>query len=509
MESDKNTSTSSTTTDGGVVHNNHGTTTTTTTTKKRKDRKEKKGIPIDFSVPLREQPTEEESAAHTKCMFWMVIKMKHRALFCNQPRAKGSTFCTHHRPLDECSNTDDPTKKRIPCPLNPAHIIYESKLKKHLKGCPNAKETQSNAHITRSVSQVYYNENLNGLAPKFNDTPLSHISTEQLNAMANKLDTLFATLFPTGIKVNDNQHESLEKIFSENVNSKRKLKHIQQESSILSVLQMENLLEKDNIFLEFGAGTGKLGYHVFQALDKSSGHIMIDRMKFKSLKKSDRMIKNEKDCKYFDRFLIDIRHLDLSKVEQLEKSNFVIISKHLCGCATDFTLRCLANSITNNEKLRQTFAGIGIATCCHHVCTLDSYINPKYVNDVLQLTPDEFQLLCSITSWASIEPNKKKSKKAKLDGGAEDNDDDQCPEVKQEMEAIKQQTLNSLVNYDSVFETTRKEELGYKAKRLIDYGRYLFIRDTLLLEPTLQLYTQHSKENMFISATTKNKPLIN
>eukprot|EP01133_Synstelium_polycarpum_P000225 gene225-275_t len=272
-------------------------------------------------------------------------------MFCNIAKRPGSLFCTHHRPLDEYANESDPNRRRVACPLNPEHVVYENKLRKHLKGCPNAKETQANAHVKSSKTQVYYNENLNGEEPCFITKPLSHATTAQLEHIASVLDRLFTTHYPNDMVTYNTQHESFERIFKE-----KKLKHIQQESSILSVLDREKLLLPSNVFLEFGAGTGKLGYHVFSAMEKKSGHIMVDRMKFKSLKRADRMIKNEPTCNYFDRLLIDIRHLDLSQIDILKQSKYAIISKHLCGCATDFTLRCLANSIAKDDKLKDNLA---------------------------------------------------------------------------------------------------------------------------------------------------------
>ncbi|EFA83494.1 hypothetical protein PPL_03536 [Heterostelium album PN500] len=488
--------------------------------KEKREKKRKERVKIDHSIPLKEKPTDEDLAQHNGCQFWMVVKSKHRAYFCPIPKTKNSMFCTHHRPLEECEDESDPLKKRVRCPLNPAHIVYEHKLKKHLKGCPNSKDTQSNAHISSSKKQVYYNENINGMPPSFNVKPLSHVSTAHLHAIANKLDSLFTELFPFGIKIAEYQHSSFDKIVASNVNSERKLKHIQQESSIITLLENEQLLGKDNIYLEFGAGTGKLGYHVFQALENKSGHIMIDRMKFKSLKRSDRQIKNEAGCKYFDRFLIDIRHLDLAKVEQLEQSKFVIISKHLCGCATDLTLKCLSNALHNNTKLQPNFNGIGIATCCHHLCTLDTYINPSFISDRCKLTADEFQLMCSITSWATINEKQQQHQQSSQDKDKDENvnnkrmklendskesdseDEDDNKKLKEEQDGINNKVINDLVNYDSVFEILRKEDLGYKAKRILDYGRYLYLKDTLSLQPTMQVYTSHSKENMFLSTTS-------
>ncbi|KAM9978126.1 hypothetical protein ACTFIY_011871 [Dictyostelium cf. discoideum] len=494
--------------------------------KKEKKKKQK----IDHSIPLKEKPTQEDIDSHSECLFWIVNKKKHRAEFCKYKRAKDSKLCNHHKPIEQISsepqstdyngydnttennnnnnnNTttttttttttqDDNSKpkerKRIHCPLNPTHIIYESKLQKHLKACPNAKVGQKNAHIELSKKEPYYKENINDLNENVKLTLepiiLSQVSTENLINISIKLDQFFEKFFKNEIQSLNQTHKSFDKIF----NSDQQLKHIQQESSIINLLENSNLYNSDNVYLEFGAGSGKLSNHIFMSHEKKSGHILIDRMKFRSLKKVDRLIKNEKGCHHFSRLLIDIRHLNLSNLSILEEKPFVITSKHLCGCATDFTLDSIFNLLNNsNEKVNNNFKGIGIATCCHHICNFNTYSNQSYLKDQLNITPLEFQLICSISSWATIDENK-----------CNNDDDNEVEEEDDELIKEKKEFENQLkidFNKQDVFSIKRKEELGYKAKRLIDYGRYLFIKEKLNLPNTnFWVYTNQSKENLFL-----------
>ncbi|KAM9979096.1 hypothetical protein ACTFIZ_000430 [Dictyostelium cf. discoideum] len=490
--------------------------------KKEKKKKQK----IDHSIPLKEKPTQEDIDSHSECLFWIVNKKKHRAEFCKYKRANDSILCNHHKPIDqpttssfnsnadfnitENNNTTTTTttttatttqennskpkeRKRIHCPLNPTHIIYESKLQKHLKACPNAKVGQKNAHIELSKKEAYYKENINDLNENIKLTLepiiLSQVSTENLINISIKLDQFFEKFFKNEIKSLNQTHKSFYKIF----NSDQQLKHIQQESSIISLLENSNLYNSDNVYLEFGAGSGKLSNHIFMSHEKKSGHILIDRMKFRSLKKVDRLIKNEKGCHHFSRLLIDIRHLNLSNLSILEEKPFVIISKHLCGCATDFTLDSIFNLLNNsNEKVNNNFKGIGIATCCHHICNFNTYSNQSFLKDQLNITPLEFQLICSISSWATIDENKSNN----------NDDDDEVEEDDESINKEKKEFENQLkieFNKQDVFSIKRKEELGYKAKRLIDYGRYLFIKEKLNLPNTnFWIYTNQSKENLFL-----------
>ena len=49
----------------------------------------------------------------------------------------------------------------------------------------------------------------------------------------------------------------------------------------------------------------------------------------------------------------------------------VVVSKHLCGCATDFALRCVASSTPPRRLL--------LATCCHHRCTFADYAGRPFL----------------------------------------------------------------------------------------------------------------------------------
>jgi tRNA:m4X modification enzyme len=51
----------------------------------------------------------------------------------------------------------------------------------------------------------------------------------------------------------------------------------------------------------------------------------------------------------------------------------VAMSKHLCGVATDLSLRALTTTLPMT-KLK----GIAIALCCHHACHWPDYVNPAF-----------------------------------------------------------------------------------------------------------------------------------
>ena len=76
------------------------------------------------------------------------------------------------------------------------------------------------------------------------------------------------------------------------------------------------------------------------------------------------------------------------------RSPVVALSKHLCGCATDLALRCLANA-------GGPVGGLCVACCCHHRCEWASYVAKEFVADECGFDPDDFFYLTRMTTWAT------------------------------------------------------------------------------------------------------------
>uniref|UniRef100_A0A8D2IXW6 tRNA:m(4)X modification enzyme TRM13 n=1 Tax=Varanus komodoensis TaxID=61221 RepID=A0A8D2IXW6_VARKO len=66
-----------------------------------------------------------------RCAYF--VERKRR--FCKMVPARGRRFCGEHGAHAEEENS----RKRIPCPLDPKHTVYEDQLQKHLKKC-NSRE---------------------------------------------------------------------------------------------------------------------------------------------------------------------------------------------------------------------------------------------------------------------------------------------------------------------------------------------------------------------------------
>lgn len=165
------------------------------------------------------------------------------------------------------------------------------------------------------------------------------------------------------------------------------------------------MLNSKNTFVEFGAGKGELSFvlhnYLYQSKKiktendekeslKHEGNgkfILIDRSNFR--RKTDHKLKEENKKRTLNdvddendnvvRIKIDISHLYFGALDIVKNQDCVCISKHLCGQATDLTLRCINQKMENNCN----FKGVFIALCCHHLCCWSSYISKiKFIINV-------------------------------------------------------------------------------------------------------------------------------
>ena len=174
---------------------------------------------------------------------------------------------------------------------------------------------------------------------------------------------------------------------------------------------------EQNTFVEFGSGRGSLSYWLCRALPspQSVQLVLVDRASPRH--KLDGKLK-ELQLKEVRRIRADIRDLKLSKVFQ-QPEHIVAVSKHLCGAATDLTLRCLTNLTTvEGFQLR----GVMIALCCHHRCSWQSYVGKQFLQQQ-GFSSEDFQILTLISSWATCGFGRNKS-----DDNEHDVDEDQCTE---------------------------------------------------------------------------------
>ncbi|KAI9505053.1 tRNA:m4X modification enzyme [Coemansia spiralis] len=302
-------------------------------------------------------------------------------------------------------------------------------------------------------------------------------------------------------------------------------KHIIQQSSLIGHLDSRGLLDPQYAFVEFGAGKGELSVYVHRAVqakpssnNRDPSIFLVDRKNFRQKFK----IKRERDTldqqrstaphRQFERIYLDIRDLDLTKVVELQVIEpatgktilrpVVAYSKHLCGAATDLTIRCLERY----QEAGGVVAGIAIALCCHHICKYSMFIDPVYLpmapacstnNDTIDAGSTKwnmhqremFRQIAAISTWAINGP----PPQAKL---TNNNNVDRQP--RQRGDSMRADIHYSGLSY------SQRVRAGHAVKRFLDMGRLDYVRRQLQMDDAeLVYYTLRSTspENLALLAS--------
>merc|ERR1719412_2704789 len=177
------------------------------------------------------------------------------------------------------------------------------------------------------------------------------------------------------------EHEIMREDLDNKEYGKSVLKHLVQNSSLLGHLAQSTLLGDNTTYVEFGSGRGALSYHLTQALANpgSCDMVLVDRASPRH--KLDTRTRMLEEGVKVTRLRVDIGHLHLgSALEDPDTScpgrRVVGVSKHLCGAATDLTIRCLTRTL---DPAR--LGGLMVALCCHHRCDLATYVGTQFLLD--------------------------------------------------------------------------------------------------------------------------------
>ncbi|XWS46499.1 hypothetical protein CRYUN_Cryun14cG0072400 [Craigia yunnanensis] len=335
-----------------------------------------------------------------RCKFWLPKKNR----FCSNTPLNNSLFCGNHT-----TRTDD---KWIPCPIDPSHFVLQENLEGHLKRCPLLKQVQSLS------TQPFYQKGVNAgkedeLEEQETLIPTSGSFDNVTSEMKrNIVYSLNVPEFFKLIRMIESVHDQICKDIKDSYKIPeacgiwikrevdRKLpfqeKHVTQQASILGNLEefgvLESSVDKEQCefvelaensngvpaVVEFGAGRG----YLTQMLADCYGIRRVFLVERKSYKlKADRSLR-QKESLILERLRIDIEDLNLNAVESLQGLPYIAIGKHLCGPATDLTLRCCLANQRNVERCGGNcyLRGLAIATCCHHLCQWKHYIsNPTFL----------------------------------------------------------------------------------------------------------------------------------
>eukprot|EP00727_Mastigamoeba_balamuthi_P012334 m51a1_g7723 hypothetical protein (410) ;mRNA; r:148368-149845 len=388
------------------------------------------------------EPQQHVQTDATRCSLWLATRKR----FCHMQRTRGSAFCAAH--------TASATK--VPCPLDPHHSVEPWRLQSHLRKCPGTA-----IKCAPSLPSYALDANAGSGAEEEEDEGPAVLPWGLVGrlraAHARCLAEVPVVDLPLRHPVCDAE-------------DKGSAKHSEQHSSIVAHMQRAGLLECSS-YIEFGAGRAKLSISVAMALAAASVHgrfWLIDRGRFKH--------KAERGTEDFERVLIDIKDFDASRVEGLAASPSVAAyGKHLCGAASDLSLRCMCSLAAGDGAgiAPKRFAGVVFAQCCFHKCSWRAYVNKRWVRDA-GFSPAEFRALCNIVSWCTCAMDVTDERRPPENGG--------------------------LTNAE-------RAELGRMARHLLCAGRCLWLRDRGF-DANLFTYVAPSVslENMLLVATRRRDP---
>ncbi|XP_066503857.1 tRNA:m(4)X modification enzyme TRM13 homolog [Hoplias malabaricus] len=446
-----------------------------------------------------------------RCAFYVVKKKR----YCKMVVGSGKTFCGEHATSD-----NDSDRKRIPCPLDPKHTVFEDRLAKHLKKC-NSKVKPKPVYYVKDINAGSINEE----EDLIDVVSIADRSKNELDELIGRMKTALQGL---NIKPDSGilSHPVLNEALNDPKNGNFAFKHLKQQASILGNMDTLELLGPGRCYIEFGAGKGKLSHWIHIALQKEENvhFLLVERSSTRF--KVDGKHKNTDST--FDRLQVDIQHLDLRKVPFLQEKGIPVIAvgKHLCGAATDLALRCLfehshkdkecqppTKRIKLSERLEEerappiseedtetrqeiVVAGVTIALCCHHRCEWRHYVGKDFFKE-RGLGPREFSAFQRMSSWATcgmtrVGHDHKIS--AQENDSTEDKEDEEEAEHEGGYEAVTDH-LNRAVSAEE------REHMGRLCKMLIDHGRLHYLQQRGF-KPNLSYYTSRdvSLENVLLTA---------
>jgi hypothetical protein len=478
---------------------------------------------------------------------------------------------------------------RVACPYNRDHIVWDSRLVKHTAKCPN--KNIAPKYVTRGVKRKSSIDDTNATKTVPPKVPLPDDATlrtfqRRVLMTISKCELLQSWPLP----LQQLQHASFTSLFG---TERKQIKHITQESSMIAHMQHAHMLpiatstppsSSDSspppssssssssvapLFVEFGAGTGGLSRHIQQACNHETHHLMIDRMNFRTGAKVDRMMKLHAKLGYhIHRVEADIDQVTLDSLPYVMDDSkrarpIVAIGKHLCGGATDLTLRVLLGlhqptapttatwTVSSASSMASTIATppspstksvsssssptgaavpppsikrplhVAIATCCHHLCTSDAFVTPFTFNvgnnaekstidgKIDEWTTADFALLTRLSGWATLKlesddtnDNDDDNEHKPID---DDNDSDSRVnshnDTKSDVPPSDTGDKKSRMSTSSLpLSRMEKFELGRAAKLLLDSARAFWLQQHGFTT-SLVCYTNQSKENTLLLAS--------
>ncbi|KAH8407241.1 hypothetical protein KR222_011125 [Zaprionus bogoriensis] len=400
----------------------------------------------DGSPAKKHKMTTEPPEPAANCAHWVQRKKR----YCKMTPNKGSAFCGAHEPAT-AESLEDSEAERIPCPLDPKHTVFKRKLAKHLTICNAREQTNALPYIVKDVNAgEELEKDTQQQVDAFDKLKLHELDDAEFYGVIDKVKQLYDTHIAGKIEQLHCQYALLEEPLSHEEYGPETRKHLVQTSALLGILERDRQLSDHTSYIEFGAGKGQLAFYLATALDSqqlaNSQVVLVDRLSLRH--KKDNKLSNKQ---VVQRIRADIADLQLAKLPELQRTRRnVALSKHLCGAATDLTLRC----ILGDEACTTDY--ILIALCCHHRCSWRSYVGKAWLQ-AAGITPRQFAIITKMVSWAVCGSGLSRERRKAI----------------AEAEALEQQPPQEATQR---LNREQRELIGYQCKRVLDHGRVEHLR---------------------------------
>ncbi|XP_041969695.1 tRNA:m(4)X modification enzyme TRM13 homolog [Aricia agestis] len=340
-----------------------------------------------------------------QCQYFVLRKKR----LCRMTVRPGKQYCGEHEPQPTAG--DDQDTKRIPCPNDPKHTCYASKLEKHLKIC--------NARHQDGPEYIIHNVNLGSSEGDYQHRPLTQVPPETLIGVVDKINSFYNEYLIDSITEATEKpiHSIVMEEFSEDGRSESSRRHLRQVSSLLHLVEGAGLVQPNTCYIDLGAGKGQLGVYACRTWTAGGGAggggvVLLERAALRH--KRDRLAAPAprdspapraspapRDSPALTRLRHDLAHVSLAHVPAVRAADNVVgLAKHLCGAATDFALRALVAAQEAGGEGAGRVAGAVLATCCHHRVHPAHYV-ATHTLQTHGFGAEELDVLLGVVSWAT------------------------------------------------------------------------------------------------------------
>lgn len=380
----------------------------------------------DNSTPAPPQPE------HGRCTYFIPNKGR----YCRFHATPDGTRCGNH-PVE--SETKSDQQERIPCPLDPSHSVYKSRLSQHLKVCSKLRQEEIQVRLP------FFNKGVNLASGKVACEYAKDLAEEPAEqnqelkqVLLQRLELAYPRAVACVIGPDADPEVLLERsVLSSAGNVSHAEKHEAQNVALTSKAVDRSLLREDSVVVEYGCGRAGLATAIC-AERPGLRYVLVDRdarrhkIENREEHRVERTLRLRLDIADFDLAsmlsapltpeqlprasdfqsgaLVASGNQNSGPAERLEQvwqaaaalqsapwppQHVLACAKHLCGGATDIALRSVLRRGGNVD------ASICIATCCHHRCDDVTYVNLPFLKEIgLCGSGGEFEVLASLAGWA-------------------------------------------------------------------------------------------------------------